>query len=109
MYLIYLVYLYLIIGLLSIYFKKPLPRVYLGLLIFFVFKWIFNYRKCTFSRIECLVRGVKKEEGYLYNFLENMIDIRYCNHIYLIVFIGLFIIIYEIIAKKRFKEMFNME
>ena len=47
MYLIYLVYLYLIIGLLSIYFKKPLPRVYLGLLIFFVFKWIFNYRKCT--------------------------------------------------------------
>ena len=72
-------------------------------------KWIFNYRKCTFSRIECLVRGVKKEKGYLYNFLENMIDIRYCNHIYLIVFIGLFIIFYEIIAKKRFKEMFNME
>ena len=108
MYLIYLVYLYLIVGLLSIYFKKPLPRVYLGLLIFFVFKWIFNYRKCTFSRIECLVRGVKKEEGYLYNFLENMVDIRYCNHIYLIVFMGLFIIFYELVTNKRFKEMFNM-
>lgn len=108
MYLIYLVYLYLMVGLLSIYFKKSLPRIYLGLLIFFVFKWIFNYRKCTFSRIECIIRGVKKEKGYLYNFLENMVDIRYCNHIYLIVFTGLFIIIYEIVAKKRFKEIFNM-
>ena len=108
MYIVYFIYLYLLIGILSIYFNKPLPRVYLGILIFFVFKWIFNYRKCTFSRIECIIRGVKKEEGYLYIFLEKMVDIRYCNHIYLILLLGLFIIIYELIFKKRYVELFNM-
>ena len=103
---IILIYVFLFYSLFSKSLKIVRASIYLC--IFLMLKWIFNYRKCTFSRIECLVRGVKKEKGYLYNFLENMIDIRYCNHIYLIVFIGLFIIFYEIIAKKRFKEMFNM-
>ena len=80
MYLIYFVYLYLMIGLLSIYFKKPLPRIYLGLLIFFVFKWIFNYRKCTLSYIECKIRNVKKEKSHIYNYCEFFGDLIYSKY-----------------------------
>ena len=109
MYLISFIYLYLLLGLYLIINNHKIPRLYLGLLIFFIFKWIFNYRKCTFSRIECIVRNVEKEEGYLYRLLETIVDVRNCNHIYLIVSIGLIIIGYELLFKKRYKELFNME
>jgi len=59
----------------------PLYRWYIAIIIFFTFKWIFNYRKCTFSYIECVLRNVKKEQGILYNFLENSVDLRYSRHI----------------------------
>ena len=75
MYLISFIYLYLLLGLYLIINNHKIPRLYLGLLIFFTFKWIFNYRKCTFSRIECIVRNVEKEEGYLYRLLETIVDI----------------------------------
>ena len=48
-----------------------------------------NYDKCTISYLECKIRKVKKEEGYLFNFLNNFIQLR--NDKYFI-----FLIIYYI-------------
>ena len=100
-----LIYLYLFIGLLCIYKTGNTPKYYIGILIFLTFKWIFNYRKCTFSWLECKIRGVKKEEGYLNNFLDNIVDIRYSKNIYIILIICFFIIIYELIYKGKYKEL----
>ncbi len=52
--------------------------------IFFLAKWITNYRKCTISYIECKVRGVKKEKGYVYNIMEEIYDINKSKYKYLI-------------------------
>ena len=71
-----LVYLYLLIGILIICLGYKLNKIYIFLILFICFKWLFNYRKCTFSRIECIIRRVKKEKGYLYNFLEIITDLR---------------------------------
>lgn len=67
----------------------------IGICVYLLFKWLSDYRKCTFSYIECkMIRGVKKEEGYIYNFLEPIFDInKYENRylIYVIVFCFLII------------------
>ena len=72
-------YLYLFLGYYFIYNNENINKNYLALLIFFSFKIIFNYRKCTISYIECKLRGVKKEQGYLYRFLDIIINLRYSN------------------------------
>ena len=57
---------------------------------YFMLKWLTNYRKCTVSYLECKARGVKKEQGYLYNVLEeifdlNQIDFKYLVYMYTII------------------------
>ena len=103
---IHLIYLYLIIGIIFIIKNKKVPRVYLGLLIFITFKWIFNYRKCTISWLECKIRGVKREDGYINTILDNIIDVRYNKHIYVITTISLIIIIFELLYNKTYHELF---
>lgn len=48
--------------------------------IYLLFKWVTNYRKCTISYIEIKLRNVKKEQGVLYNFLEDLIDFNTCEY-----------------------------
>ena len=102
---IYFIYLYLVLGLLCLFKNGKTPKYYIGILIFLSFKWIFNYRKCTLSWMECKIRGVKKEDGYLNRFLDNIVDIRYSKNIYIILTICFIIIIYEFIYNKRYKEL----
>jgi hypothetical protein len=78
---IIVLYLYILIGIYHMIKSKPLPAWYVAFIIYFAFKWITNYRKCTISYIECKLRGVKKEEGYLYNFLNEMTNLRYSQDI----------------------------
>lgn len=81
--------------------NKPLPAWYIAFIIYFSFKWITNYRKCTISYIECKVRGVKKEEGYLYNFLNDMTDLRYSQDIlYIFLLIGI-LFLYQVGIKGK--------
>lgn len=47
-----------------------------------LFKWIFDYHKCTFSHIECHLRNIKKEKGFLYNLLENIINLNKSKYRY---------------------------
>lgn len=89
-----ILYFYLLIGLLFILFRDKIPQWYIGILIFFFVKLIINYRKCTISRMECLFRGVPKEKGILYNFLEDIVDLRYHDDIYIFYLYSVLIIIY---------------
>jgi hypothetical protein len=56
----------------------------LCLTIYFMIKWLTNYRKCTISYLECKVRGVKKEQGFLYNILEEIFDLNKKDFKYLV-------------------------
>jgi hypothetical protein len=89
-----LVYLYLAIGILFILLNKRLNRIYIGILMFFLAKMIFNYRKCTISYLECKLRNVKREEGYLNKFMDSIIDVREEKEIILLYIFAFIIIFY---------------
>ena len=98
MYLV-LVYLFALIGIIFIYLDLDLPSYYMAVVLFFNFKWIFNYRQCTISYLECVVRGVKRKNGLLNSFLDGIIDLRYGKHIALFYNISFFIIVYQYFYK----------
>lgn len=75
---------FILIGIYHIFTDTIFPNWFFAIIVFFGFKWLFNYRKCTISYIEVKLRGVKKEEGYLYRFLNDIVDYRYNSNIYLI-------------------------
>ena len=104
-YYLLLVYSYLIIGISIIFLKIEITdriwRTYITFIIFFGFKSIFNYRKCTISYIEYRLRNSKKEDCILYNFLENMIDLRFTNHIFKIYFLCIVVLFDFFIIKKN--------
>ena len=71
------VYLFLICGIITIFQgDMQLNRVYSSLVLFFFLKAVFNYRKCTISYFECKLRNVKKEDGYLYTFIDSIVNLR---------------------------------
>ena len=72
----YFIVAYLLYGLYHMIFNLELDPNYTILLLFFTFKIIIDFRKCTLSYIECKLRGVKKEEGYLNQFFDKLFDIR---------------------------------
>tara|TARA_Y100000591_G_C21692180_1_gene623738 strand:- start:186 stop:530 length:345 start_codon:yes stop_codon:yes gene_type:complete len=47
---------------------------------FLLTKWIFNYRKCSFSYIECKIRNIKKEKSHIYNYCEFFGDLIYSKY-----------------------------
>ena len=96
-----IVYLFLFLGLFLINNDSTIPRTYIGLLLFFLIKLVFNYRKCTISYIECKLRKVKKEQGYLNRFLDQIIDLRYTPHVYIMYFIAGIILYYHFNLKKN--------
>lgn len=72
-----LITLYVFLGLLYLSGRVgPVPEWYLMLSLYLGFKWIFDYRKCTLSYLECKLRGVPREEGYLNRFLDELVDLR---------------------------------
>ena len=97
---IVLIYIYLFIGIILLHYFK-LHSSYIVIILFISFKWLFNYRKCTFSRLECILRGVKKENGILYNFLESIVDIRYNNHVYIYSILVVYILYIYYIKQKN--------
>ena len=98
---LFIVYLFLFLGLILINNDSTIPKVYMVILLFFLIKMLFNYRKCTISYIECKLRKVKKEQGYLNRFLDSIIDLRYTPHIYVMYFISAIILYYYFIVKKN--------
>jgi hypothetical protein len=95
-----IVIIFIIIGLLYKFIDNYIPPNYIVLVGFCAFKMISNYKKCTFSYLECKMRKVKREEGLLASFLDHVVDLRtskYKNLLY--VLSGFFLI------NAPFKEM----
>ena len=88
-----IIYLFLFIGIITILLNKKINKIYIFILVFLLLKTIFNYRKCTMSYIECKVRDVKKENGYINNLLNQIINIRDKDEI-VFIYIYSFLIIY---------------
>ena len=65
---------YLLLGIHEIIKDRPLPNWYVGVFLFMVFKIIAKYEKCTISFLECRLRGVKKEDGYINRVLQAFIN-----------------------------------
>ena len=63
--------------------------IYLSL--FLLIKWIFNHRNCSFGYIECKIRNIKREEGYINKFCEYYGDLIY-NEYNDILYIGMVLI-----------------
>jgi hypothetical protein len=74
------------------YLLIPVPEWYVMLSIYLLFKWIFNYRTCTLSYYEVKLRNVQINEGFLYQFLESVVDLRYNKYIFIIYLIQILII-----------------
>jgi len=62
---------------------------------YFLVKWISNYRKCTLSYYECKLRGIPKEEGYIYNILEPIFDYNKSEYRFFIYLFFLIILAYN--------------
>lgn len=111
-FLIILLYLYLIIT--SIYINDiHLIKFNIIFITFILIKWIYNYRKCTLSYIECKIRCIKKQESYIYNFCDFFGDLIYSkyNDILLLILLLLYIIniIRLIIKYNRIYNTYNIK
>jgi hypothetical protein len=69
-------YAFMLYGLCLALVKKPIPRFWMGIFTFVSFKLLANYRKCTLSYVECKLRNVKKNDGYIHNVLEEIMLLR---------------------------------
>jgi len=94
-----LVFSYLIFGLYFIIISTTFPSAYIHLILFFSFKMIFDYRKCTISYLECKLRNVKKENGYLNYFMDGIVDLRYHKDYNLLIILFFIYILYDIYTK----------
>lgn len=65
------------------------------LIIFFFFKSYMNDRSCFFSFLECKLRNIPKEKGFLFNSLNSIYDENHTNHKYLLYFILNFIMFFN--------------
>jgi hypothetical protein len=84
-----IVYTFILLGI-SFMYEGYIPRQYAVIVGYFLFKMITDYDKCTLSYIECKLRNVKKEDGYIYDFLHSIVDLKntpHGNHFYIISFI----------------------
>lgn len=106
------IYLYYFIGILIILFNydysqyPKLYGIYISLILFFTLKWIFNYNKCTLSYIEYKLCGSDKTKCIIYNFLETMMNVRYCQDIHIFyIFSGILIVDYFYIKKNKITKI----
>ncbi len=60
----------------GIIFSEDIPDWYIAITLFTFIKWVTNYRKCTLSYIEVKLRGVRKEQGVLYQILDTLMNVR---------------------------------
>ena len=94
-----IVKLFLSYGLYYMVLNIAIPASYIKLLLFLFMKIVFDYTKCTISYIEVKLRGVKKEEGYLYNLLTSLNNIRNHKDFLILFFIINLFLFYNLVKK----------
>ena len=98
------VYTYLLYGISLIIRNIEVPILYLFLLLFCCFKVTTNYRVCSVAYLECKLRKIKREQSIMNQFLDPIVDLRYTDHIYPLVILSYFILIYNFIYLKRYND-----
>ena len=81
--------------------------LYILIMCFMSFKIVTNYRACSVAYAECKIRRVKRTESYVNKFLDPIVDVRYTNHIYLIVPLTMFILYNYLIINNNLKRIIN--
>ena len=101
------VYIYLIFGIYKILNQPNFKKldVYLIVLCFITLKVITNYRICSVAYLECKLRKIKRNESYMNRFLDPIVDLRYTDHIYILLPIVYFILGYYLIHMKMIQKI----
>jgi len=89
-----IIVIFIFVGFLYVIFDKQIPENYAVIVAFCTFKIISNYRKCTFSYLECKLRKVKKHDGVLASFLDHVVNIRDTNYKYFIYVISAILLVH---------------
>ena len=108
MYILLFVYSYLILGLYLSFICNEINQVYLILLMFITFKVITNYRVCSFAYLECKVRDIKREDSYINQFLDPIVNLRFTDHIYILIPLTFIILFYNIIYRDNGLSLLNI-
>lgn len=61
-----------------------------------LYKFTLNYRKCTVSYIECKIRKIKKEEGFIYNALDEIYNLNQTKYKKLVILFIVFILLVNV-------------
>ena len=106
----YFILFYLIFGIYHFLINKEPDVIYTIILLYFTIKIIVDYRKCTLSYLECKIRNVKKEKGYINKFFDDLFSIR--NETkekrYLLLLLSIALSVYFVFIKNlEVKYMFN--
>lgn len=96
---------YVGLGMLIMIIQHDIPQWYIATLLFIALKVLFRYEKCTVSYIEVKLRGVPKEDGYLYNFLKGFQRLRENVPVYytLLGYTALVTYVYFFVLRKTFR------
>ena len=103
---ILIIYFYLLFGI-FLFRTNRFPEyeeLYIFALCFASFKVVTNYRACSVAYAECKLRKVKRNKSYVNQFLDPIIDVRYSNHIFIVLPLTLMIFYYYFITKGQLKE-----
>ena len=76
--------------------SNDLQNLAITICIYFLVKWISDYRLCTISWIECKIRGVDKKDGYINSVLDPLIDLNKGRFRYLLYFVVFVILLINI-------------
>ena len=93
--------LYLSYGIYIMSTHRKIESSYMIISAFMFFKIVMNYYQCTISYIECKIRNVKKEEGYLFNFLNNFIELRNNKYSIILIFYYIYLNYYYFFVMPR--------
>lgn len=110
---ILIIYLFLLLGAYLFGTNKhpQYEEIYIFALCFTSFKVISNYRTCSVAYAECKLRGIKRKESYVNQFLDPIVDVRYSDHIFIAVPLTFFILYHYFITKgvlrESYKKVFN--
>ncbi len=101
------VYSYLMVGLYNMIYQTNIEynNIYILILCFITLKVVTNYRICSIAYLECKVRKVKREDSYMNKFLDPIVDLRYTDHIYILLPTVYFILGYYLIYMKMIQKI----
>ena len=94
---IYLLTIYLLFS--SFFIRDPLINLLnMSTCILIISKWITNYNVCSVGLLECKLRKISREDSYVYQVLDNIVDINKKKEKYF------FYIIYSLIFIINFRK-----